>query len=276
MWCFLLAFLSVLQVADSAKIGQPPRSLEEMFERAARETNIERASSAIASFLTDDSKIRSAFSTTRVLDERTVYLLFGLRWRLAGKDIPRDEWNRDWRRRVRILAETVSTKPVLIRSVIQADRYEASIRKHVSYPAHSWTPFFGETYVDDLVEYYVEHLRRDAAHPAEPIHAEFGPPRIVVTAEDVEVSLLWQWQMLCGVCDRLDLIRDSTLKNWRGRFAELDKWFQINRPYILWDTKVSCIRVDQQAKEFVIPTERKPREIPELKPPWPTLIEQPE
>ena len=95
-----------------------------------------------------------------------------------------------WRRRFRILVETVSTKPVLIRSVIRADRYEASIRRHVSYPSHSWVPFFGETYADDLVEYSVEHLGRDAAHPAEPIHAEFDPSRIVVTAGR-RGSLLW-------------------------------------------------------------------------------------
>ena len=170
----------------------------------------------------------------------------------------------------------MSTKPVLIRSVIRADRYEASIRRHVSYPSHSWVPFFGETYADDLVEYYVEDLRRDAAHPAEPIHAEFDPSRIVVTAEDVEVSLLWDWQMLCGVCDRLDLIDKSTVKNWRSRFAELDKWFQTNRPFILWDKKGSCIRVDQESKEVGFHTPRKPRKIPELKPPWPSPMAEPE
>jgi hypothetical protein len=247
-----------------------------MFERASRETDIDRASALLASFLTDQSRIRSAFSTTRVLDERTVYLLYGVGWRAAGRSIPHGEWARDWRRRVRILVETVSTKPMLIRSVIRADRFEASIRRHVSYPAHSWAPFFGEGYADDLVEYYVEHLRRDAAHPAEPIHAEFEPSRIVVTAEDIEVSLLWQWQMLCGVCDRLDLIKDSSVKNWRSRFPELDKWFQTNRPYVLWDRKGLCIRVDQEAKEFGFPTPRKPRMIPELKPPWTSPIEEPE
>jgi hypothetical protein len=270
MWSILLAFLSVLQVTDSAKIEQPPRSLEEMFDRSAKEPDIERASALLASYLTDDARIRSAFLTSRALDERTVYLLYGVSWRATGRDIPHEEWARDWRRRVRILVEAVSTKPLLIRSVIQADRYEASIRRHVSYPAHCWAPFFEWTYVDDLVEYYVEHLRRDAARPAEPLHADFDPNRIVVTAEDVEVSMLWQWQMLCGVCGRHDLLKDSSVKNWRGRFPELDKWFQLNRPYILWDPKDSCIRVDQEMKEFVIPTARKAREIPELKPTWPT------
>jgi hypothetical protein len=276
MWFFFLPLLSFFQVADTAVTGQPPRTLEDMFERASRETDIDRASSLLASFLTDDSRIRSAFSTTRALNERTVYLLYGVRWRFAGRKIPHEESDRDWRRRVRILVETVSTKPVLIRLVMRADRYEASIRRHVSYPSHSWFPFFGETYADDLVEYYVEDLRRDSAHPAQPIHAEFDPSRIVVTAEDVEVSLLWQWQMLCGVCDRLDLIDKSTVKNWRTRFPELDVWFQKNRPFILWDKKGSCIRVDQEAKEFGSPTERKLRKIPELKPPWPSPMAEPE
>jgi hypothetical protein len=82
--------------------------------------------------------------------------------------------------------------------------------------------------------------------------------------------------MLCGVCDRLDLIRDSSVKNWRGRFSELDKWFQTNRPYIRWDRKRSCILVDQEAKDFGSPTERKLRKIPELKPPWPLPMPEPE
>jgi hypothetical protein len=247
-----------------------------MFERASRETDIDRASSLLASFLTDDSRIRSAFLTARALDERTVYLLYGVRWRFAGKDIPHEVWERDWRRRVRILVETVSTQPVLIRSAIRADRYEASIRRHVSYPAHSWAPFFGENYADDLVEYYVEHLRRDVSHPADPIQSAFGPSRILVTAEDVEVGLLRDWQMLCGVCDRLDLIDKSTVKNWRSRFPELDMWFQKNRPYVRWDRKGSCIGIDQEAKEFGAPTQRKLRKIPELKPPWPSPIAEPE
>jgi hypothetical protein len=275
MWFFVLPILSLFLAADSALAGEPPRTLGEMFDRASREADIKQASSLLASFLIDDARIRSAFSTTRVLDERMVYLLYGVGWRAAGANIPHEEWARDWRRRIRILVETVSTKPILIRSVIRADRYEASIRRHVSYPAHTWRPFFGEPYADDLVEYNVEHLRRDAAHPAEPIHAEFDSSRIAVTAEDVEVSLLWQWQMLCGVCDRLDLIDKSTIKNWRSRFAELDRWFQTNRPYILWDKKSSCIRVDQEAKEFGDATPRKPRKIRELKPPWPSPMAEP-
>ncbi len=136
-------------------------------------------------------------------------------------------------------------------------------------PGHRWAPFFEETYADNLVEYNVEHLRRDAAHPAEPVHAEFDPSRIIVTVEDVEVSLLWRWQMVCGMCDRLDLINNSTVRNWRSRFAELDKWFQTNRPYILWDKKSSCIQIDQEAKEFGFPTPRKPRKIPSLSHPGP-------
>ena len=61
MW-FFLPLLSFFQVADTAVTGQPPRTLEEMFERDTRETDIDRASFALlASFLTDNSRIRSAF-----------------------------------------------------------------------------------------------------------------------------------------------------------------------------------------------------------------------
>ena len=74
--------------------------------------------------------------------------------------------------------------------------------------------------------------------------------------------------MLCAVCDRLDLIENATPKNWRDRFARLDKWFQENRPYILWDNEKSCIRIDETAKESGSPTSRTSRSIPELKPTW--------
>ena len=122
---------------------------------------------------------------------------------------------------------------------------------------------------------YIETLRKETTHPAEPIvspynelRAKGSPSQVRVTAEEMEVNLLDTWQMLCGVCDRLDLIDGATTKTWRGQFRELDQWFQKNRPYVLWDNSVSRIQIDKDAKEVGRPTQRTARYIPELRPPW--------
>ncbi len=172
----------------------------------------------------------------------------------------------------------VATKPDLIRSVLRADRYETFLvtREPRGAATINYFAFFeGCSYADDLIERPIEAMRQEATHPAEPILSPYNdlrpkgsPPQVLVSAEKQELSLLGEWQMLCGVCDRLDLIEGSTVKNWRSRFAELDQWFKTNRPYIRWNNKRSCVRIDREAKESGTPTSRKMRKIPELKPPW--------
>ena len=167
-----------------------------------------------------------------------------------------------------MLAEAIATKPTLIRSVIRADRYAATIATRDPIVAHAGQPFFwGIEYADDLVEWWVEQLRPDASKPPQSV----GP----MSAEEWEVISLEELQMACGVCDRLDLVDRSTVKNWRDRFSVLDRWFQANRPFIVWDEARSCIRIDQEAKQNAAPTGRKSRRIPELKPPWPTPMAEP-
>jgi hypothetical protein len=51
-------------------------------------------------------------------------------------------------------------------------------------------------------------------------------------------------------------------------FPELEKWFQKNRPYIVWADDGSFFVIDQEAQDSGRPTPRKSRSIPELKPPW--------
>ena len=97
------------------------------------------------------------------------------------------------------------------------------------------------------MEEYVEHLMAESAKPATaiefPLRGKRADPLIMVTADEVEQDLLCTWQMICGVCDRLDLIRGATTKNWRDRFSDLDHRFQRNRPYMVWDGSKSCIRI---------------------------------
>jgi hypothetical protein len=122
-------------------------------------------------------------------------------------------------------------------------------------------------YVDDLVENFIEALRKQTTHPAEPIETPYNKS-IRITAEEMELNYLHTWQMVCGVCNRLDLIDKATTKSWRARFSPLDKWFQSNRPYVSWDNDQSCIRIDEDARSSGHPTPRASRSIPELKPPW--------
>jgi hypothetical protein len=68
------------------------------------------------------------------------------------------------------------------------------------------------------------------------------------------------------------LIDKATTKNWRDRFPELDRWFQENRPFVLWDDVRSCIRIDKDAQEQGRPTPRTSRIVPKLRPPWLPLV----
>ena len=147
--------------------------------------------------------------------------------------------------------------PAMIRSLTCADRYKSYFDRRR--PACAATinifPLFSvASFADDLVEEYVEHLMAESAKPATaiefPLRGKRADPLIMVTADEVEQDLLCTWQMICGVCDRLDLIRGATTKNWRDRFSDLDHWFQRNRPYMVWDGSKSCIRIDEDAKKL--------------------------
>jgi hypothetical protein len=256
--------LIVSQVTNEKVAPSAQESLESVFERASREPNLDGAGLILSSLLSDESRIRSALLTSTVMDERTAYVLFGGHWGSRA----RATW-KDGRQLQRTLVDSVSAKPPLIRPVIRADRYETSIRSRNPGGASTinYFPFFEySTYADDLVERFIETLRRETNQPAKPVVSldKF----VLLTADEMEVNLLSIWQTLCGACDRLDLIDKVTAKTWRSRFPELDAWFQKNRPYLLWDNGKSCIQIDEDARESGRPTPRVSRLIPELKPPW--------
>jgi hypothetical protein len=220
----------------------------------------------LSSLLSDEAMIRSAYLTSAVPDERSVYVLFGRHW----GPLATVNWSTGERAH-RFLVEAVSTKPLLIRSAIRADRYYTYFRRRTPGGASTINvlPFFSYApYVDDLAETFVETLRKDSSRPARALMSPYDSRTVLVSVGEVELNLLDSWQMLCGVCDRLDLIDKATTENWRGRFPELDKWFKENRPYILWDNNESHCRIDEKAKELGRPTPRASRFIPELKPSW--------
>ena len=212
--------------------------------------------------LVDESKARSAFLTTVKMDERSVYLLFAGPWS-SYPNVSYAQGNR----LQRVLAESISSKPTLIGSVIRAERYRASLSRHIPQGSVHFFPFFSHsTYSDDLVEFFIESLRDSVDGPAKdlksPLENSIAVPR------ETEVDLVRTWQLVCGVCGRLDLIDGVTSKNWRRRFPELDKWFSRNRPFLRWDNASSCMRIDEEAKKDATATRRSQRTIPELKPPW--------
>jgi hypothetical protein len=261
---FIANMLVAMQFVGAGSPQSPPDRLKVALDRASKESDLDEAGLILSSVFSDESILRSAYLTTTPLDERTIFILFGCNWGRRA-DLTWEERQR----RQRILIESVSAKPELIRWVLRADRYETYHEKRHPYGAATINsfPFFSySSYTDDLVETLMEPLRKDVTHPATAIKSVDGV--VLLTAEDVEWNLLASWQLLCGVCDRLDLIDKVTTKNWRERFSDLDRWFQRNRPYILWDDDKSCIRLDEEAKENGRPTRRKSRSIPELKPSW--------
>jgi hypothetical protein len=260
----ILSLLGFVPGPGEATSQNPEDRLKAAFDRAAKAADLDEAGLIISSACSDDSILRSAYLTSTALDERSRYILFGRQWG-SRANITWEERER----RERILIESVSAKPELIRWVLRADRYLTYREKRHprgaatinSFPFHSYS-----SYADDLVETFLESARKNATRPAKAIKSINDV--VLLTAEDVEWNRLASWQLLCGVCDRLDLIEKSNTKNWRERFADLDRWFHQNRPYILWDDDKSCIRLDEEAKENGRPTRRESRSIPELNPSW--------
>ena len=241
-----------------------PKGWTQYLKRTSNASDVEGAGLVLSSVLSDEDTMRAAFSTPAAFNGRSAYILFGGHWgpRAAVTWKARLQWNR-------IVVEAVSKKPALIRSVIRADRYEAYLRSRKPGGAATinYFPFFeSAAYADDLVEGLIEIVRKASSRAAEPMVSM--DHFVLYTASEMELGLLAIWQMACGACNRLDLIDKATPKNWRGRFPDLDRWFQENRPYIIWDNGGSCIRIDQDAKELGRPTPRTSRSIPELKPPW--------
>jgi hypothetical protein len=236
--------------------------LEALVARASRAPDFDAAALILASVLLDESTSRAALCGTVPLDQRSQYILFGGHW--GSHATVAKEKRTMW---ARILVEAVAAKPTLIRSVSRADRYEAFIVSKEGRGSGSVFPYFSaSSYADDMAEYLIEGLRKHSGKPAEPVLLRSH--HVARTAEEVEFGLLVAWQMVCGLCDRLDLIAGSTSKNWRARFGDLDAWFQRNRPYVFWDDAGCCIAIDREAEERGIPTERSSRAIPKLRPPW--------
>ena len=177
MW--MTVFLSVLsftQAPGESTPQVPPDSVEAVLACAAREPDVDEAGLILSSLLFDEATMRSAFSTSAILDERSVYILFGGNW----GSLARVDW-RDTQRQHRILVESTSTKPVPIRSIIRADRYETYFRRR--HPQGAATintfPFFSfSPYVDDLAETFIESLRKEIGHPAEAlVHPHSSRPK---------------------------------------------------------------------------------------------------
>lgn len=266
MWTPLfISMMSIVQASDDGAPQSPRGGLAAAFERASKEPDLDAAGLILSKALSDESVLRSAYAASKDLDQRSTYILFGGNWGSRAEI----SWKERTRRR-EILIESISAKPVLIRLALRADRYATYQGKRHPRGAATinYFAFFSYSpHADDLVESFIESLRRKVPHPAGAIKSPFGST-VLVSADEAELNLLETWQLVCGVCDRLDLIDKATTKNWRDRFPDLDKWFQENRPYILWDDSKSCIRLDEDAKELGSPTPRESRSIPELKPSW--------
>jgi hypothetical protein len=262
MWMpFFLSLLTFIQAAAEGTPRSPREGVEAVFERASKESDLDGAGMILASMLSDEAMMRSAFSTSVVLSESSVYIFFGGNW--GSRAAVTRELSAHWSR---VLVDSVSAKPLLIRSVIRADRYEANITRRHPRGSESGYPFFsGPRYADDLAEHFIERLRKVTNRPPT---AVLLFDHVVRTADEEELRLLATWQMLCGLCDRLELIDKATTKNWRRRFPDLDKWFREHRPYIVWDENKSCIAIDEEATQWAWPTERGLRSIPDLTPPW--------
>ena len=260
---FVCALLAAPPAGGPAEA--PSEKWAVLLRRASREPDLDGAGLALSPLLADGSLLRAAFSAPDDIDERSAYVLFGGHWGARAKVT--------WKDRTasrRILAESVAAQPALIRRVLRADRYAAAIDARAprgaaalnAFPFTAYSP-----YADDLAERFIESLRVETTRPARPVESPFSHA-VLLTADDVELNLLETWQLLCGLCGRLDLIDKATARNWRGRFPELDRWFRENRPFALWDDAASCLRVDEAAKRSATPTPRASRAIPGLTPPW--------
>jgi hypothetical protein len=253
--------LLVAQVAGGHSGGSSRDLARIVLERASKEANLDQAGLVLSSLLADEATIRSAFAAAGALDDRSNYILFGGNWGPLANVSRRQRvlWSQ-------ALTESVSARPDLIRPVLRAGRLEAYLTARFRRGSESGIPFFSTSrYADDVAEFFVERLRKESSQPPRAILLY---NHVVETAEEHETQLLANWQMLCGLCDRLDLVAKSTTKNWRDRFPDLGKWFHENRPFVTWNETKSCMIIDHEAKEWGAATERSSRSIPDLKPSW--------
>ncbi len=81
MRLLLLFCASTLVEASAVSAPQSTRGTPDaVFEAAAKEPDIEGAGLVLSSLLSDESTIRSAFLSSVVPDERSLYVLFGSLW----------------------------------------------------------------------------------------------------------------------------------------------------------------------------------------------------
>lgn len=261
----LLVYL-LLAVPPADGPAEAPRDqLAAVLRRAAREPDLDGAGLVLSSLLSDRDLLRAALAASDGMDARSAYVIFTGHWGSRAKVT----W-KDRKAARRVLAESASANPALIRRALRADRYAADLEARNPRGASTVNtfPFTAYShYADDLAERYVESLRVETTRPARPVESPFSHA-VLLTPDDVELNLLETWQLLCGLCGRLDLVDKATSANWRARFPELDAWFRTNRPYVRWDDDASCLRVDKEAKASATPTPRAARAIPRLIPPW--------
>lgn len=233
-------------------------------ERASMASDLDESGLILSSLVKDENKLLLAFLRIEP-DDRTAYILHGGHWG-SRADVT---W-KDRERRQHALVKAVSSKPSLIKFVIRAERYDRFMRSRAKVGGAATLNsfnFFGESkYIDDVIESHIESMRKATSGPAEAITSIHGD--ILISASKMEIQLLDGWQLLCGLCDRPALIDQSDITNWRGRFSELDAWFQKNRPFITWDDDRGCVKIDEEAKQWGRATSRELRFIPELRPPW--------
>ena len=205
----LFALLLAAQV--SGERSDHRRSVEAVLDRASKERDLDGAGVVLSALLSDESRLRRGFLDVCRLGRASSYILFAGNWGSVA-DVT---WT-DRRRWQRIRVESASVTPAMIRSLIRADRYESYFdrrRPRGAATINIFPLFSGASFADDLVEEYVEHLMAESAKPATaiefPLRGKRADPLIMVTADEVEQDLLCTWQMICGVCDRLDLIRGA-------------------------------------------------------------------
>jgi len=239
--------------------------IDAVLNRASKEATLDGAAQVLAALLTDEAQMSRLFSRSSKLDDRGIYVLYSGRWGSRA--------NVSYEKRsqlFRIRAESTSANPALIENYIRAERYEAYFAKREEIQiatVNYFTHFELANDVDDIMEICMERLRKYKSRPAEPV-LNFPDGRVLVPVEEIELALLVDWQFLCGIINRFDLIDKTTTKDWRGKFPGLDDWYHSNRAYVLWDNEKSRITIDEDAKERARPTYRSSRSVPELKPSW--------
>lgn len=256
----VLFFLTFAAVGRTC-LAADREEIQQLLDSAATQKDFAAAAEILAPLFRDPEVLRAAYSMLYGRRDLAAYVLLDTAWLPKDPYPPLSLWGAT-------LAETIAAEPRFVRDVLRVYRHRMHYpRGHMT--GQGW-PYFAPTLLHDgIIHHHLDSLRDDVnVAPHAIIDPRTGKP--LLTKNEREWHLLYTWQLTAGLSGRLDLVKGSVAGNWRGRFEDLDKWYNANRRFLRWNENLTCFEVDADRKANGTVSPKEDRQIPD---PGPYKIE---